>query len=70
MARMSDDPAQVFKEFDVDGDGLITEVEFRFAMNAREDPVTGGEIDSIFGKADRDGDGKINLAEFLEAWNS
>jgi len=70
MARMTEDPAQVFKEFDVDGDGLITEVEFRFAMNARQEPITGDEINSIFATADKDGDGKIALPEFLEAWNS
>ena len=70
MARMTEDPAQVFKEFDVDGDGLITEVEFRFAMNARQEPITGDEINSIFAKTDTDGDGRIALAEFLAAWNS
>lgn len=67
---MDDDAARTFKEFDVDGDGLITEVEFRFAMNTRQDPVTGDEINSIFAHADGDGDGKINLAEFERAWSA
>jgi Ca2+-binding EF-hand superfamily protein len=67
---MAEDLERTFKEFDVDGDGLITEVEFRFAMNTRQEPVTGDEINSIFAHADNDGDGRINLAEFVEAWNS
>ena len=67
---MSEDPQQTFKQFDVDGDGLITEVEFRFAMNTRQEPVTGEEINSIFAHADTDGDGQIGLAEFVEAWNA
>lgn len=70
MARMTEDPTQTFKEFDVDGDGLITEVEFRFAMAKRQEPITGDEINSIFANADDDGDGKIGLTEFLEAWNA
>jgi Ca2+-binding EF-hand superfamily protein len=66
----NDDPTQTFKEFDYDGDGYITAVEFKLAMTARREAVTGDEIDSIFMHADNDQDGRINLAEFTEAWNS
>ncbi|MFB9840119.1 EF-hand domain-containing protein [Actinoallomurus acaciae] len=64
------DAATTFKEFDYDGDGYITAVEFKLAMTARHERVTGDEIDSIWAHADKDGDGKINEAEFTEAWNS
>jgi Ca2+-binding EF-hand superfamily protein len=66
----NDDAAQTFKEFDYDGDGHITAVEFKLAMTARREAVTGDEIDSIFLHADQDKDGRINLVEFTEAWNA
>jgi Ca2+-binding EF-hand superfamily protein len=65
-----DDAATTFKEFDYDGDGYITAVEFKLAMTARREQVTGDEIDSIWAHADKDPDGKINQAEFTEAWNA
>ncbi|GAA4507270.1 hypothetical protein GCM10023191_065470 [Actinoallomurus oryzae] len=65
-----DDAAATFKEFDYDGDGYITAVEFKLAMTARREQVTGDEIDSIWEHADKDRDGKINQAEFTEAWNA
>jgi calmodulin len=64
------DAATTFKEFDYDGDGYITAVEFKLAMTARREQVTGDEIDSIWAHTDKDKDGKINQAEFTEAWNS
>jgi Ca2+-binding EF-hand superfamily protein len=67
---MPDDAAQTFKEFDYDGDGYITAVEFKLAMTARREQITGDEIDSIFGHADQDGDGRINQEEFTAAWNA
>jgi Ca2+-binding EF-hand superfamily protein len=65
-----DEAARTFKEFDYDGDGYVTAVEFKLAMTARREPVSGDEIDSIFAHADGDQDGKINQAEFTEAWNA
>ncbi|GLY74302.1 EF-hand domain-containing protein [Actinoallomurus iriomotensis] len=65
-----DDAAATFKEFDYDGDGYVTAVEFKLAMTARRQQVTGDEIDSIWAHADKDKDGKINQAEFAEAWNA
>jgi Ca2+-binding EF-hand superfamily protein len=65
-----DDAVQTFKEFDYDGDGYVTAMEFKLAMTARRQQVTGDEIDSIFEHADQDNDGKINQAEFTKAWNA
>ncbi|MFL5909148.1 MAG: EF-hand domain-containing protein [Gaiellaceae bacterium] len=70
MAMSDEEAAQTFKEFDYDGDGYITAVEFKLAMTARREQITGDELDSIFGHADHDDDGKINEAEFIEAWNA
>lgn len=68
---MSDAEAlQTFKEFDDDGDGYVTAVEFKLAMTARREQVTGDEIDSIFAHADQDRDGRISQAEFVRAWNA
>jgi Ca2+-binding EF-hand superfamily protein len=67
---IDDDFDQTFKEFDQDGDGHITKVEFKLAMAGRHEKVTGDELDSIFEHADEDGDGKINLVEFAKAWNA
>jgi Ca2+-binding EF-hand superfamily protein len=66
----NDELSQTFKEFDQDDDGYITAVEFKLAMTARREQISGDEIDSIFEHADSDRDGKINLAEFTEAWNT
>jgi Ca2+-binding EF-hand superfamily protein len=66
----TDELSQTFKEFDQDDDGYITAVEFKLAMTARREQITGDEIDSIFENADTDRDGKINLAEFTTAWNA
>jgi Ca2+-binding EF-hand superfamily protein len=68
---MSDDEiTRTFNEFDYDDDGYITAVEFKLAMTARRETVSGDEIDSIFEHADGDGDGRINLAEFTKAWDA
>jgi Ca2+-binding EF-hand superfamily protein len=61
---------RAFKEFDYDGDGYITAVEFKLAMTARHEQVSGDEIDSIFAHADTNNDGKIDEAEFVRAWNA
>lgn len=70
MTMPDDDAVKTFAEFDYDQDGYITAVEFKLAMTARHEKVTGDELHSIFEHADRDGDGKINQAEFVEAWNA
>lgn len=65
-----EEAAKTFAEFDYDGDGYITVMEFKLAMTARREQVTGDELDSIFGHADKDSDGRINEAEFIAAWNA
>ncbi|GII30077.1 hypothetical protein Pmi06nite_35190 [Planotetraspora mira] len=68
---MADDEiTRTFAEFDGDEDGYITAAEFKLAMNARREEVSGDDLDSIFKHTDDDEDGRINLAEFAEAWNA
>ena len=70
MTTPDEAAAKTFQEFDYDGDGYVTAMEFKLAMTARHEQVTGDEIDSIFDHADNDNDGKINQAEFIVAWNA
>ena len=70
MTMPDDEAAKTFAELDYDGDGYITAMEFKIAMTARHEQVTGDEIDSIFEHADKDGDGRINRTEFVSAWNA
>jgi Ca2+-binding EF-hand superfamily protein len=70
MTVPDEEAARTFAEFDYDGDGYITAMEFKLAMTARSEQVTGDELDSIFGHADKDDDGRIDKAEFIAAWNA
>lgn len=70
MTMPDEEATKTFTELDYDGDGYVTAMEFKLAMTARSEPVTGDEIDSIFEHADKDGDGRINQAEFVTAWNA
>ena len=65
-----DELLQTFKEFDHDGDGFITPVEFKLAMTARGEAITGSEIDSIMDSTDGDEDRLISFDEFVKAWNA
>ncbi len=58
-----------FAEFDGNGDGQITSVEFQAAMAARGEEITEQEITEIFADADTDKDGTISFPEFTTAWN-
>jgi Ca2+-binding EF-hand superfamily protein len=65
-----DELLRTFKEFDQDADGFITAMEFKLAMTARGEAVTGDELDSILGNTDGDQDRLISFAEFVKAWNA
>ena len=68
---MSDDELlRTFNEFDQDGDGFITAVEFKLAMTARGEAITGDELGSILDHTDGDADRLISFEEFSKAWNA
>lgn len=55
---------QVFKEFDSDGNGWISQVEFRNAIRKLNLGLTAREIDKLMLRIDTNQDGKIDYAEF------
>ena len=62
--NLTEDIAQSFKVFDIDGDGLITQDELSTTMNSLGDPMNDQEVKAMIAEADLDGDGKINFKEF------
>ena len=61
-----DSVRDMFTNFDLNGDGLLTSDEVKTALGGMDDPELVPIIQSIFEDADSDGDGKINWKEFLE----
>ncbi|XP_022939351.1 probable calcium-binding protein CML25 [Cucurbita moschata] len=60
------DLQQVFKKFDVNGDGKICSSELGSIMRSLGQPATEEEIQSMIEEVDADGDGYIDLHEFIE----
>jgi len=54
----------VFSQFDVDGSGDVTAVEFRKAMKLISLGLTDIEINKIMARVDTNNDGQISYAEF------
>jgi EF-hand domain pair len=55
----------IFKDFDSDGNGYISQVEFRNALRKLNLGVTSREIDKLLQKIDSNQDGKIDWKEFI-----
>lgn len=55
---------QIFKEFDSDGNGFITQTEFRNAIRKLNLGLTSREIDKLMLRIDSNSDGKIDYQEF------
>ena len=56
---------QIFREFDSDGNGSISEVEFRNAIRKLNLGLTSREIDKLMLRIDSNSDGKIDYNEFI-----
>ncbi len=60
---------QVFKMFDLDGNGLISPKELQEVMEKLGEKISDAELKSMLLKADKDGDGFINFKEFAYIMN-
>jgi predicted nucleic acid-binding Zn-ribbon protein len=69
LQKLTSDPnsADIFKEFDLDGDGTIDRGELRLGFkSAFGEVLTDADIDAIMAMADTDGDGSVEYGEFVQ----
>ncbi|KAL4586746.1 hypothetical protein LXL04_011390 [Taraxacum kok-saghyz] len=65
-ARIEEELEQIFKKFDVNGDGKICSSELGSIMASLGHEPTEEKLKNMIKEVDRDGDGFINLQEFIE----
>lgn len=65
-ARLEEELSQVFKKFDVNGDGKVSASELGSIMGSLGSPATVEELAEMIKEVDSDGDGCINFQEFIE----
>lgn len=61
---------QVFNEFDSDGNGFVTAVEFRNAIRKLNLGLSSKEIDQLMMRIDANGDGQIDYNEFMNKFGA
>ncbi|CAK9146252.1 unnamed protein product [Ilex paraguariensis] len=64
-AQIEEELEQVFKKFDVNGDGKISCAELGSILASLGYPATEEELRSLIKEVDADGDGFIDLQEFI-----
>ncbi|KAL5053761.1 hypothetical protein RYX36_034443, partial [Vicia faba] len=65
-ARLAGELEEVFKKFDVNGDGKISASELGSIMGSLGQPASDEELNNMIREVDGDGDGCISLPEFIE----
>lgn len=58
----------VFRHFDLDGDGFLSHEEFIIGMRDLNAPLTKEEIQTLLSLLDGDENGKVDLLEFEQAF--
>ena len=58
------DEEEMFKKYDIDGDGFITHDDLKKFILKRHNSVTDFEISKMIKQFDIDGDGKISYEEY------
>lgn len=64
-ARIEEELTQVFRKFDVNGDGKISASELGSIMGSLGQKPTETELENMIKEVDADGDGFIDLHEFI-----
>ncbi|QRW07043.1 calmodulin [Ceratobasidium sp. AG-Ba] len=64
IAQADEELRRVFREFDLDGSGMIEKAEMKAVLEKLGDKLSDEEIRLIIREVDMDGDGKVNFAEF------
>ncbi|KAL0446730.1 UNVERIFIED_CONTAM: putative calcium-binding protein CML25 [Sesamum latifolium] len=64
-SRLEEELEQVFKKFDVNGDGKISASELGSILRSVGQPATEEELRIMIQEVDADGDGFIDLQEFI-----
>ncbi|KAG9078693.1 hypothetical protein FRC06_008236, partial [Ceratobasidium sp. 370] len=62
VAQAEDELRSVFREFDLDGSGMIERAEMKTVLERLGDKLSDDEIQLIIREVDLDGDGKVNFA--------
>ncbi|KAI7978920.1 putative calcium-binding protein CML25 [Camellia lanceoleosa] len=65
-AQIEEELKQVFKKFDVNGDGKISSSELGSILGSLGHTATDEELQTMIKEVDGDGDGCIDLDEFIE----
>merc|ERR1712110_670902 len=55
-----------FRQWDINGDGVITQPELHRTMQRLDSRFTAGEVRRLFSAADANGDGAIDHQEFVQ----
>ena len=63
-----DQVLRAFKSFDRDGNGYLSNAEFRYILTQLGEKFTNSEVDTLFKECDLDGDGKLDYEEFIKFW--
>ena len=65
-----DEVIKAFRKFDTDGDGKITNSEFKFILTKMGDKLPEEDAERVFKLADLNHDGVLDFVEFVDFWKA